>query len=118
MLRDLQLEVFVLSETKLSEAKLDESFSSAHFAIENYKIRVRRDRYGHEGGLIEFVKRGIICERVKQLETVISESICSEIAISRKKRFRMGICRPPNFNNLNTVFKEVSDSLSKVRLIY
>ena len=115
MLRDLQLEFFVLSETKLSEAKLDESFSSAHFAIE---IRVRRDRYGHEGGLIEFVKRGIICERVKQLETVISESICSEIAISRKKRFRMGICRPPNFNNLNTVFKEVSDSLSKVRLIY
>ena len=30
----------------------------------------------------------------------------------------MGICRPPNFNNLDTFFKEVSDSLSKASLTY
>ena len=72
-LHALQLEYFVISETKL-----DNSFPSAQFAIENYKIRARRDRDGHGGGLIEFIKRSIICKRVKQFETVISESICSE----------------------------------------
>ena len=73
MLHALQLEYFVISETKV-----DDSFSSAQFATENYEITARRDRDGHGGGLIEFVKRGIICKRVKQFETVISESICSE----------------------------------------
>ena len=68
--------------------------------------------------MIEFVKRGIICKRVKQFETVISESIFSEITISRKKWFCMGIYRPPNFNNLDTFFKEVTDSLSKASLTY
>ena len=80
MLHDLQLEYFVISETKLND-----SFPSAQFAIENYEIRARRDRDGHGGGLIEFVTRGIICKRVKQFETVISESICSEITISKNK---------------------------------
>ena len=59
LLHDLQLEYFVISETKL-----DDSFPSAQFAIENYKIRARRDRDGHGGGLIRFVKRGINCKRV------------------------------------------------------
>ena len=84
----------------------------------NYEIRARRDRYGRGGGLIDFVKRVIICKRVKQFETVISESICSEIIISRKKWFCMGIYKPPNFDNLDTFFKEVSDSLSKASLTY
>ena len=30
----------------------------------------------------------------------------------------MGIYRPPNFNNLDTFFKEVSDSLGKASLTY
>ena len=42
LLDDLQLDYFVISETKL-----DDSFSSARFAVENYEIRARRDRDGH-----------------------------------------------------------------------
>ena len=80
MLHDLQLYYFVISETKL-----DDSFPSAQFAIENNEIWGRRDRDGHGAGMTVFVKRGIICKRVKQFETVISESICSEITIFRKK---------------------------------
>ena len=111
LLHDLQLEYFVISETKLVD-----SFPSIQFAIENYEIRGRRNRDGHGGGLIEFAKKSIICKRVTQFETVISKSICSEITISRKRCFCMGIYRPPNFNNLDTFFKEVSDSLSKESL--
>ena len=43
---------------------------------------------------------------------------CSEITISRKKWFRMSICRPPNFNNLDTFFKEVGDFQGKAGLTY
>ena len=85
--------------------------------IRIYKIWGRRDRDGLGRGLIEFVKRGIICKRVIQFETVTSVSICSEITIFRKKLFCMGIYTPPNFNNLDTFFKEVSDSLTKASLI-
>ena len=113
MLHDLQLKYFVISETNI-----DDSFPSAQFTIENYEIRARRDRDRHAGGLIEFVKRGISCKRVKQFVTVISESICSEITISRKKWFCMVIYRPPNFNNQDTFFREVADSLSKASLTY
>ena len=63
MLHDLQLECFVISKIKL-----DDSFPSAQFAIENYEIRARRKRDWHGAGLIEFVKRGIICKKVKQFE--------------------------------------------------
>ena len=52
----MRLDYFVVSETKL-----DGSFQSTQFAIENYEIRERRDRNGHGGALIAFVKKGIVC---------------------------------------------------------
>ena len=54
----LQLDYFVLSETKL-----DDSFPSAQFYIENFEIRNRRDRDKNGGGLIEFVKKGFISKK-------------------------------------------------------
>ena len=113
LLHDLQLEYFVICGTKL-----DGSFPSAQFAIESYEIRETRDRDGRGGRSDRICKRGIICKRAKQFETAFSESICSEIIISRKKWFCMGIYKPPNFDNLDTFFKEVSDSLSKASLTY
>ena len=58
-------------------------------------------------------KMGIIRKCVKQFQTVITESICSEVTISGKKWFCVGIYRPPNFNNLDTFFKKVSDPYAK-----
>ena len=82
MLHHLQLEYFVISEIKL-----DHSFLSAQFAIENYEIRARRDKDGPGGGLIEFVKRSIICKRVKQFETVICQSIVQKFPFSERNCF-------------------------------
>ena len=36
-----------------AETKLDESFPSSKFQIENYELRTRKDRNKHGGGLIE-----------------------------------------------------------------
>ena len=64
----LQLDYFVISETKL-----DSSFPSAQFLIVDYEIRNRRDRNKSRGGLTEFVKKGIITKRLKDLETNLRE---------------------------------------------
>ena len=63
-------------------------------------------------------KKGYDLQKSKGFETVILESICSEVTISRTKWFCMGIYRPPKFDNLDTFFKEVSDSLSKTSLTF
>ena len=72
----LQLDYFVLSETKIND-----SFPSAQSDMSGYEIRARRDRNGMGGGIIEYVRREVICKRLKDFETTISESICSELVI-------------------------------------
>ena len=49
-MKDLSLTYFVISETKL-----DETFPSAQFNLDEYEIRARRDRNKFGGGLLEFV---------------------------------------------------------------
>ena len=55
----LQLDYFVMSETKL-----DSSFPSAQFHIGDYEI------WNREGGLIEFVKKGIILKDLTILKKI------------------------------------------------
>ena len=86
MIGRLQLDYFVISETKL-----DSSSPSAQFHIGDYEIRNRRDRDKSGGGLTEFLKKGIITKRLKDLETNLGETICIEIIISKKRWFCMSV---------------------------
>ena len=95
----------------LSEMKLDDSFPSAQFNIPDYKIRARR-------GLIEFVKKGLICKRLKNFETSASECICSEITVSKRKWSCFSISSPPSNENLDIFFEELANSLSKASESY
>ena len=74
--------------------------------MSGYEIRARRNRDGMGGGIMEYVRRGVICKRLKDFETTISESICSELLISKKKWFCICIYCPLNYNNLSTFFDE------------
>ena len=76
----LQLDYFVLSGTKI-----DESFPSAQFNINDYEIQNRRNRDKNGGGIIEFVRKGFITKRMKECETKLSETICTEFTVSKKK---------------------------------
>ena len=111
--RELSLDYFVLSETKL-----DDSFPSAQFTIGDYEIRGRKDRNKHGGGLIEYVKMEILCKRLKEYEPKEIESICSEITISKKKWFCISIYRPPDYNNLKKIFCELTLTLNKASRNY
>ena len=104
----LSLDYFVISETKLGE-----SFPSAQFNISNYEIRNRRDRDKNGGGLIEFVRKGFITKRLKDYETQICETICSEFTISKRKWICFSVYRPPSYNNLIIFFEELTKSVCK-----
>ena len=49
----------------ISETKLDNEFLTAQFKIENYEIKNRKDQDKHGGGIIEYVKKGIVCRQIK-----------------------------------------------------
>ena len=78
--KDLSLDYFVLSETKL-----DESFLTAQFTLEGYEIRSRNDRSKYFGGLIEFVKNGFICKTIPEYTSDKIECICSEFTALKNK---------------------------------
>ena len=104
--RKLQLDYFVFSERK--------SFPSAPFNIHDYKISNRSNRDKHRSGLIEFFRKGFITKKMKEYETKLSEIICTEFTVSKKKWFCLSVYRPPSPNNIVTFFKELTDSLSRL----
>ena len=113
ILKDLPLDYMVISETKL-----DESFPNSQFKLNGYEVRARRDRHKHGGGLIEFVRQGFICKRLKKYEPNYSECICSELTISKKKWICFSIYRPPSTGNIKTFFEEMNEVISKALCKY
>ena len=108
ILKDLSLDYLVISETKL-----DESFPNAQFKLNGYEIRVRRDRHKHGGELIEFVRQGFICKRLKKYEPNYSECIYSEFTISKRKWICFSTYRPPSTENIKRFFEEMNEVISK-----
>ena len=72
--------IFVKNEKKFRliffETKLDDSFPDSQFEINGHQFPfLRKDRDNKGGGKIVFLKQGLIINRLKQLETKISETI-------------------------------------------
>ena len=109
--KDLSLDYFVLSETKL-----DKNFPTAQFTLEGCRIRSDGDKY--DGGLIEFLKDGFIGKTIPEYTSDKTECICSEFTISKDKWICFSIYRPPVSNNLTIFFEELAKVLSKVVLTY
>ena len=78
--KNLSLDYLILSETKK-----DESFPTFQLNVEGYEIRARSDRDKYGGGLIEFVRRGLIRKRLRDYEAKYSECLCSEPPFTNKK---------------------------------
>ena len=55
----------------------------------------------------------MISRRLKEYGTPHSETICSEITMSKKKWLYISFYRPPEVDTLDSFFKEVNTSLSK-----
>ena len=98
----------------IDETKLDESFPDFQFYMESYQFPLfRRDRNSKGGGKLVFVKNGLIAKRVKDLETIVSETICIELTITKKKWCILFAYKPPKQSNAS-FFQEISNSLNQV----
>ena len=114
VLKHISLDYFVLSETKL-----DNSFScTQQFQMSHYKRGARGDRSKYGDGLIEFVKKGLICKRLKTFETVNSDRTCSELTISNNKWICFSVYYHHSQGNLELFFDELSSCLSKASESY
>ena len=73
ILKHLFLDYFVLSKTNL-----DESFPNTQFILDGYEIRARRDKNKFGGGLIEYIRKGLICKRIAKY---MSQNIVNAYAL-------------------------------------
>ena len=94
------------------ETKLDSSYlmlSSKQMIT--YFIPFRKDRNKCGGGKIVFMRQSLIIRRLPKFETKVSETICVELTISKKKWCILFAYRLPQNNNLKTFFEEINLSL-------
>ena len=110
-------DIFVVSETKL-----DASFTNAQFLIDNYLIPERSDVSKHSGGLIEYVRKGIIYKRLHDFELTSFESIASEFTITKNNWFLLSFYRTErNENrgeNIRKFFSELTMLMTSVTRKY
>ena len=96
----------------IEETKLNSDFKTETFLINNYQKPIRRDRNEFGGGLMQFVRKGVLCNRVLTFEGPSIELICSELTVCKKKWIIFSIYRPPDAANLELFFRELSFSLN------
>ena len=86
--------------------------------MDNFEIRVRKDKDCHGGSFLEFFRKGFICKRQTHLEPNNLECVCSELTISNKGWLCFSIYRQSNSQNIDHFFNELSDSLRKCNESY
>ena len=100
-----------------AETKLDSSFSNAQFFLEEYYEPTRKDKSCFSGGLIEYIRKGIIRKRLSDFELTNFESIASELTINKNKYFLLSFYRTERdenkLQNIIKFFQELSLILDK-----
>ena len=105
-----------------AETKLDSSFSNAQFFLEEYYEPTRKDISCHSGGIIEYIRKGIVRKRLNEFELNHFESIASELTINKNKFFLLSFYRTERgenkLQNITKFFQELSLILNKVSIKY
>ena len=97
----------------IDETKLDTSFPNSQFKIDGYQFPLfKKDRDSKGGGIVS-VQEGIVMKRLSHCECPSIESICIELATSKRKWCSLLAYCHTNFNK-REFFKENSNILSKV----
>ena len=97
----------------LAETNLDKAFPNSQFVIDQYEIRTRQDRNENSGGLIEYVRKGLICKSLADTNNLNSEIILSEIIIKNSRWAIFSAYRPLSNSNIDTVLGDLSNLLNK-----
>ena len=96
----------------VAETKPNNDFPTQNFIVENCQTPLRRDRNEHEGGLMQFNRKGVVCDRVPALESELVEMICTELNINKKKWAIFAFYRPPISSNIEMFFHKLSSCIN------
>ena len=69
----------------IEETKLNSDFKTESFLINNYKSPIRLDRSEFGGGLTQYSRNGIICNRLPNFEVPSLDLLCSELIVAKKE---------------------------------
>ena len=107
----------------ISETKIDSSFPSEKFAIDNYKI-FRRDRNCFGGGFMFYVNENIPCRELSPEQNDSNfEVISLEITLRNRKWLLIGLYKPPgqkekgSLENLNSILNKYISKYENIILI-
>ena len=106
------VEKFLPDILVIEETKLNSEFKMKTFLMNNYQTPMRRDRNEFGGGLMQYVRKGVVCSRVPLFEVASLELICSELTVNKKKWIIYSIYRPPEPRDLDSFFSALSISLN------
>ena len=96
----------------IGETKLGSDFRTENFLINEYQVPMRRDRNEFGGGLLQYVRKGVLCNRISALETSNLELLCSEMTVNKRKWIIYSIYRPPDSSNIDSFFRDLTTSLN------
>lgn len=95
---------------------LDDQFAKAQFFLNQYYEPTRKDYTKTSGGLIEYVRNGVIRRRKHEFELKSFESIASEITLNKQKWIILSFYRTERTENksqnINKFFQELSQTLN------
>ena len=97
----------------LAEANIDEGFPNLQFVIHQCEIQTRRDRNKNGGGLIEYVRKGLICKSLEDTTDLNSEIILPQITIKNSKWTIFSAYRPPCNPKIGNFLGDLSSLLNK-----
>ena len=82
----------------IEETKLNSDFETEVFLINNYQKPIRRDSNEFGGGLMQFVRKGVVFNRVPIFESLTNEIICSNLLVCKMEWIIFSIYRPISLN--------------------
>ena len=107
----------------ISETKINSSFPSEQFAVDNYKI-FRKDRNCFGGGLMFYVSENIPCRELSPEQNDSNyEIIFLEITLFNRKWLLIGLYKPPGqkgkgfLENLNSILNKYISKYENIILI-
>ena len=106
----------------IAETKIDATFTNAQFFLEDYYEPTRKDFSKNSGGIIEYIRKGVIRKRLPDFELKSFESISSEIVIKKRKWFLLSFYRTEReenkISNIKRFFQELSNILTDITKKY
>ena len=80
----------------ISETKIDSSFPKQQFIIDGYSVPLRLDRTKDGGGLLVYIRNGIVAHRLDSFTFAEGmECISIEVNLNKKKWVLLSVYRPP-----------------------